>query len=103
MVVGCRCQPSVTSGHEGRASSGLPLGSQTIECRLRLACHAPDDLACWQNLADVARALSGSQASLLDVAVEIARRQDGAIARHRDRLAVEDRRANELAFRIPTG
>src|SRR6476660_7825869 len=71
-------------------SRSLLFGRQTIECRLRFAGHAPDDLACRQNLADVARALSGRQASLLDVALEIARRQDGAIARHRNRLAVED-------------
>jgi len=82
-------------------SSGLPFGSQTIERHLRLAGHAPDDLACRQNLVDVARALSGSQANLIDVAVEIARRQDRAIARQRNSLAVEDRRANDPAFRIP--
>ena len=79
------------------------IAARAIQCRLRLARHAPDDLACSQNLVDVAHTLSGSQASLFNVAVEIARWQDGAIARHRDRLAVEDRRANDLACRIPDG
>ena len=36
---------SATSEDAGRASSGLPLSSQVIECRLRLARHASDDLA----------------------------------------------------------
>src|SRR5579883_356016 len=74
-----------------------------VECRLRLARHAPDDLACRQDLVDVAGTLSGSEASLLDVAIEIARRQDRAVARQRDRLAVENGRADDLAFRLSDG
>jgi hypothetical protein len=46
------------SGESG-ASRGLLLDSKTVECRLRLTRHAPDDLARRQDLVDVADALPG--------------------------------------------